>query len=79
MFASILRTMPPSANYVFYVLRQFGPMPRYRLLSETNLSDRTLGYALELLLAKGLVVRMLDSKDARIRLYDVANPILETA
>ncbi|MCF2143054.1 MAG: MarR family transcriptional regulator [Candidatus Heimdallarchaeota archaeon] len=78
MFASILRTMPPSANYVFYVLQQQGPMPRYRLLLETNLSDRTLGYALELLLEKGLVIRMLDSKDARIRLYAIVQPKITT-
>ena len=71
--------MPPSANFVFYVLQRHGPMPRYRLLSETNLPDRTLGHALELLLAKGLVIRMLDTKDARIRLYDIAKPLITTA
>lgn len=76
MFAGILRSLPPSANFVFYVLDRLGPLPRYRLLDETNLPDRTLGYALETLLKKGLVIRMLDEKDARIRIYNIPSPII---
>ncbi|MCK5046096.1 MAG: MarR family transcriptional regulator [Candidatus Heimdallarchaeota archaeon] len=78
MFAFILRTLPPSANYVFYVLDRLGPMPRYSILDETNLPDRTLGYALDILLKRGLVVRMLDKKDARLRIYQIPSPIIIT-
>ena len=78
MFAYILRTLPPSANYVFYVLDRLGPLPRYMLLDETNLPDRTLGFALEMLLKRGLVVRMLDKKDARLRIYQIPSPIIIT-
>ena len=56
MFAHVLRTLPPSANFVFYVLDRHGPMPRRQLLDETNLPDRTLGFALESLLKRGLVI-----------------------
>lgn len=76
MFATVLRTMPPSANFVFYVLERQGPLPRHRLLDETNLPDRTLGYALEILLKKGLVIKKLDQKDARLRVYDIPSPII---
>ncbi|NHK31686.1 MAG: MarR family transcriptional regulator [Asgard group archaeon] len=76
MFAGILRTLPPSANFVFYVLDRLGPLPRHRLLDETKLPDRTLGYALETLLKKGLVIKMLDQKDARLRIYNIPSPII---
>ena len=78
MFANILRTLPPSANFVFYVLDRLGPLPRNRILNETKLPDRTVGYALEILLKKGLVTRMLDEKDARLRIYQVPSPIILT-
>ncbi|NHJ41394.1 MAG: MarR family transcriptional regulator [Asgard group archaeon] len=76
MFAGILRTLPPSANFVYYVLDRLGPLPRHRILDETNLPDRTLGYALETLLKKGLVIKILDKKDARIRIYNIPSPII---
>ena len=78
MFAYILKTLPPSANFVFYVLERNGPMPRHRLLNETNLPDRTLGYALDNLLKKGLVVRVSDGKDKRLRIYQIPSPIIVT-
>ena len=78
MFVNILRTLPPSANFIFYVLDHLGPLPRNRILVETKLPDRTVGYALEILLKKGLVTRMLDEKDARLRIYQVPSPIILT-
>jgi DNA-binding MarR family transcriptional regulator len=53
-------------------------MPRYSILDETNLPDRTLGYALDILLKRGLIVRMLDKKDARLRIYQIPSPIIIT-
>ena len=76
MFANILRTLPPSANYIFYVLSRLGPLPRYLILNETNLPDRTVGFALEILVKKGLVVRVLDKNDARVRIYQIPSPII---
>ncbi len=69
MFANILSKLSPSANFVYYVLNRLGPMPRHRILDETNLPDRTVGYALEILLRFGLVDRMNDENDARLRIY----------
>ncbi|MFX1538561.1 MAG: MarR family transcriptional regulator, partial [Promethearchaeota archaeon] len=74
-FAYILRTLPPSANFVFYVLERLGPLPRYKLLDETGLPDRTIGYALEILLKKGLVIRTNDKSDARLRIYQIFSPL----
>ena len=76
MFAHILRTLPPSANFVFYVLDRLGPLPRHRILDETKLPDRTLGYALETLLNRGLVIKMSDGKDGRLRIYKIPSPII---
>ena len=78
MFAHVLRTLPPSANFVFFVLDRHGPMPRRRLLVETNLPDRTLGYALETLLDRGLVIKVSDRKDGRLRIYQIPSPIILT-
>ena len=50
-------------------------MPRYRILDETKLPDRTVGYALETLLRYGLVDRMSDEKDARLRIYLIPSPV----
>ncbi|NHJ06330.1 MAG: MarR family transcriptional regulator [Candidatus Heimdallarchaeota archaeon] len=76
MFAHILRSLPPSANFVFYVLDRLGPLPRNRILDETRLPDRTLGYALETLLKQGLVIRVSDGKDGRLRIYKIPSPII---
>jgi DNA-binding transcriptional ArsR family regulator len=73
VFAYKLRTLPPSATFVFYVLDKKGPLRRYQLLTETMLSDRTLGYALEKLLDEGLVKKTIDEKDARMRVYQIIN------
>ncbi|MFW9923192.1 MAG: MarR family transcriptional regulator [Candidatus Thorarchaeota archaeon] len=78
MFVHILRTLPPSANFVFYVLDRLGPMPRHQILSETKLPDRTIGYALDSLLKSGLVVRISDGKDGRIKIYQIPSPIFLT-
>jgi DNA-binding MarR family transcriptional regulator len=75
MFAPILSKLSPSANFVYYVLVRLGPMPRHRILDETNLPDRTIGYALETLLRNGLVDRMSDEKDARLRIYLIPSPV----
>jgi len=75
MFAPILSKLSPSANFVYYVLNRLGPMPRYRILDETKLPDRTVGYALETLLRYGLVDRMSDEKDARLRIYLIPSPV----
>ncbi|MBD3190908.1 MAG: winged helix DNA-binding protein [Candidatus Heimdallarchaeota archaeon] len=49
-------------------------MPRYKILKETMLSDRTLGYALETLLKEGLVVKKTDETDGRLRIYEIQSP-----
>ena len=48
----------PSAKFVMYLLRQKGPMSRKRIISETMMPDRTVGFALKVLLQKGLIEKM---------------------
>ena len=50
----ILR-LPPSAKFILYLLKLKGPMNRKRIIQETLMPDRTVGFALKLLLERNIV------------------------
>lgn len=47
--------LPPSAKFILYLLKLKGPMNRKRIIKETLMPDRTVGFALKLLLDKNLI------------------------
>ena len=49
--------LPPSAKFILYLLKLKGPMNRKWIIQETMMPDRTVGFALRLLLHEGLIER----------------------
>jgi predicted transcriptional regulator len=47
--------LPPSAKFIMYLLKLKGPMNRKRIIRETLMPDRTVGFALKLLLEEGFI------------------------
>lgn len=66
-----LQNMPPSAKFVYRMLEIEGPMDVKELAIKTLLPERTIRYALSLLLERGLVERVADLRDPRRYIYRV--------
>ncbi|MCX8189123.1 MAG: hypothetical protein N3F64_05380 [Nitrososphaeria archaeon] len=66
-----LEGLPPSAKLVYKILEYEGPLNRIELISRTGLPSRTVDYALNLLVGKGVVVRKQVDKDARMSIYAI--------
>ena len=49
--------LPPSAKFILYLLKLKGPMNRKRIIQQTLMPDRTVGFALKLLLDKNLIYK----------------------
>ncbi|NVM55737.1 MAG: hypothetical protein HWN66_18705 [Candidatus Helarchaeota archaeon] len=47
--------LPPSAKFILFLLKLKGSMNRKRIIQETMMPDRTVGFALKLLLDKNLI------------------------
>ncbi len=63
------KDLPPSAKYVLKMLRIYGQASPKELVELTGLPERTVRYALSILLKKGLVKRVTDLRDSRRRIY----------
>jgi predicted transcriptional regulator len=50
-----LLKLPPSCKFILYLLKQKGPMNRKGIIFETNMPDRTVGFAIRMLLKKGFI------------------------
>ncbi len=68
---SSLEGLPPSAKLVYKILEYEGPLNRIELINRTGLPSRTVDYALNLLVSKGVVVRKQVDKDARMTIYAI--------
>ena len=66
------KDLPPSAKYVLKMLRIYGQASPKELVELTGLPERTVRYALSILLKKGLVKRITDLRDSRRRIYKAA-------
>ena len=53
----ILR-LPPSAKFILFLLKIKGPLNRKRIIQETMMPDRTVGFALKKLLEKNLIQKV---------------------
>lgn len=83
--------LPPSAKFILYLLKLKGSMNRKRIIQETLMPDRTVGFALKMLLEKNIiqkedpsVARRVSSQgrrkrhkqDRRITNYNLVNALL---
>ncbi len=66
-----LQSLPPSAKFVYRMLEIEGPMTVKDISSKTMLPERTVRYALNLLVEKGLVEKLVDPRDPRRHVYMV--------
>ena len=87
----LIMKLPPSAKFIMYLLKFRGSMNRKRIIQETMMPDRTVGFALKLLLEKNLIRkedpslnqkvsvngrRKRRKRDRRITNYNLVNTIL---
>ena len=87
----VIMKLPPSAKFIMYLLKFRGSMNRKRIIQETMMPDRTVGFALKLLLEKNLIRkedpslnpkpstagrRKRRKRDRRITNYNLINTIL---
>jgi DNA-binding Lrp family transcriptional regulator len=72
-----LDDLPPSAKLVYTVLKYDAPLTQKQLVSETNLSPRTVRYALDRLDECQLITEDVYLRDARQSLYRLASAVEE--
>lgn len=72
MVSPELQQMPPSAKLVFKVLDWNGELTQRQIVEESMLPQRTVRYALTELESEDLVEKRLSFRDARQRLYSLA-------
>ena len=65
------KDLPPSAKLVFKILSYEGDLTQKEIINATGLPERTVRYALELLLRKGLITQSPYLNDARQTVYGV--------
>jgi len=71
--AEELLHMPPSAKLILKILEYEGTMTQKDLVKKTLLPDRTVRLAISHLLNKGYVKRKVSLRDARQKIYEIAN------
>ncbi len=64
--------MPPSAKFVYKMIELLGETTMKDLVKITGLPERTVRYALSLLIRRGLVERIVNLRDTRQRIYRLA-------
>jgi DNA-binding transcriptional regulator GbsR (MarR family) len=74
---SRLMELPPSAKYVYTVLRYEGQLTTQELQKATLLPRRTVSYALTELEKVNLVEKRIHGGDARVREYSAVCPYCE--
>lgn len=67
----LLKSMPPSAKLIYKALAYEGEMTQKEIISETYLPQRTVRYALEILLRKNMISKKPNLNDVRQTVYSV--------
>jgi len=65
------KTLPPSAKLVYKILSYEGSLTQKEVINTSNLPERTVRYALELLLKKQLITQQPYLNDARQTVYGI--------
>ena len=63
--------MPASSKLVYRILQQEGNMTQKEMISNSLLPERTVRYALNILLKKGLITSQPHFSDARQTVYGI--------
>lgn len=71
ILSSGIKNLPPSAKLIYKILSYEGDLTQKELISATNLPERTVRYALNLLLKKELIMQHPYLNDARQTVYGV--------
>ncbi|MBS3131701.1 NAD(+)/NADH kinase [Candidatus Woesearchaeota archaeon] len=66
-----VKGLPPSAKLIHKILSYEGSLTQKEIIGNTYLPERTVRHALELLLAKGLIVKQPYLNDARQAVYSI--------
>ncbi|AEB95087.1 MAG: NAD(+)/NADH kinase [Metallosphaera sp.] len=69
---SIEQGIPPSAKFVLKMLQIYGEASIKELLERTGLPERTIRYALSVLVKEGIVKRVTNPRNLQQRIYKVA-------
>ncbi|MCH1770359.1 MULTISPECIES: N-acetylmuramoyl-L-alanine amidase [Metallosphaera] len=64
--------IPPSAKFVLKMLQIYGEATPKELVEKTGLPDRTIRYALSILVKKGIVKRVANPRNIQQRIYRVS-------
>ena len=65
--------IPPSARFVYHILRDQAPLTERQLIAESGLPERTARNALAHLEASGLITKSRSLRDAREVLFSVSS------
>jgi DNA-binding MarR family transcriptional regulator len=65
-------SLPPSAKFLYVLLKSRRRMTRQDLISTTYLPPRTVNYGISRLKAMGLIQEVEHKEDARERIYELA-------
>lgn len=73
-FSNKIENLPPSVKFVFKVLEFRGSLTQKEIIEETYLPSRTVRYALNRLMKRGIIEKRVNFKDGRQCLYAVKSP-----
>ncbi|MFO8017832.1 MAG: MarR family transcriptional regulator [Promethearchaeia archaeon] len=65
-----LYSLAPSSKFILYLLKQYGPMNRQKILKETLLPNRTVAYSLRKLKDSHFIRSYKDDDDKRISIFE---------
>ena len=67
-----IENIPPSSKFILKILEYEGPLTQKQIVEKTMLPPRTVRYALNILLEKGLIVKKASLRDTRQYVYSLA-------
>lgn len=65
-----LYSLAPSSKFILYLLKQYGPLTRQKILKETLLPNRTVAYSLRKLKNSQFVKSYKDEDDKRVSIFE---------
>lgn len=66
-----LISLAPSSKFILYLLKQWGPLKREKILKKTLLPKRTVAYALKKLQDHNFIRKYKDENDKRISIFEI--------